>query len=199
MEALMLVKKICLSVTTYCTAILVFSVPVEANDDWRQSSFEVAGDGELIFEYPVSWGKKPQYEMVDSIAQIRFGPYGPKSKPVFLVSLVAVVALEPVGKEDLLLITKDEIENFKNSAFETEFPISDLAGPNAVGHYFSISDRERKRGEFDYLTMAVVTSNHLLVKCFFFSSDGAPDFGPDAVQMMQSIRYVVPEPEEEKD
>jgi hypothetical protein len=38
-----------------------------------------------------------------------------------------------------------------------------------------------------------------MVKCFFFSSDGAPDFGADAVQMMQSIRYVAPEPEEEKD
>jgi hypothetical protein len=195
----MLVKNVCLAVAAYCTAMMVFSMPAEANDDWKQRSFEVAGDGELIIDYPVSWGKKPQYEMADSIAQIRFGPYGPKSKPVFLVSLQAVVALEPVSEEDLLLITKGEIEKLKGLAFETEIPISDLAGPNAVGHYFSISEKERKRGEFDYLTMAVVTANHLLVKCFFFSSDGAPDFGADAMQMMQSIRYVAPEPEEEKD
>jgi hypothetical protein len=28
--------------------MLVFSVPVEANDDWTQSNFEVAGDGQML-------------------------------------------------------------------------------------------------------------------------------------------------------
>ena len=82
---------------------------------------------------------------------------------------------------------------------QTEIPINDVEGPAVTGIYFSITDRESKVGEFDYLTLAILRSNHLLIKCYFYSSDGAPDFGADAMQMMQSIRYDAPEPEEEKD
>ena len=42
-------------------------------------------------------------------------------------------------------------------------------------------------------------SGHLLVKCYFFSSDGAPDFGADAMQMMRGIHYIAPPPEPEED
>ena len=76
--------------------------------------------------------------------------------------------------------------------------INDFEGPNIVGHYFSVTEKESKRGEFDYMTMAVISSGRLLVKCYFLSSDGAPDFGADAMQMMRSIKYIAPPPEAEK-
>ena len=46
--------------------------------------------------------------------------------------------------------------------------------------------------------MAVISSGPALIKCYFLSSDGAPEFGPDAMQMMRSIKYTPPEVKEEK-
>lgn len=167
-------------------------------DDWAEKEFKVAGGGMLSLSYPLSWGKKPAYDIFDSITDIRFGPYGPKSKPIFFVHLQAVVGLEMPSDDDLMEIAKLEVEELKKTAFETDIPINDFDGANSRGLYYSITDRESKRGEFDYLTMAVVASNQLLLKIYFLSSDGAPDFGADAMQMMQSIQYVAPLAEKDK-
>lgn len=182
---------------TGCLLALAFSADATA-DDWIHKGFKVTGGGLLEFEFPKSWGRKPDAKIVDNITDIQFGPFGPKSKPVFLVHLQAVVALDPISDTDLLEITKVDVENFKKTAFETDIAINDFEGPHVSGHYFSITDRQPKRGEFDYLTMAVMRAGGLLVKCYFFSSDGAPDFGPDAMQMMRSIKYTAPPPEAEK-
>ena len=175
----------------------MISVAAEA-DDWNRKSFKTVGGGALEFEFPKSWGKKPEYNIFDSVTDIQFGPFGTKAKPIFLVHLQAVVAVDPISDADLMEITKIEVENFRNTAFETDIPVSDFEGPNISAHLFSITDKDSKRGEFDYLTMAVVSSGPLLIKCYFFSSDGAPEFGPDAMQMMRSIKYTPPEVKEEK-
>lgn len=181
----------------YCGLVLIFSAAAKA-DDWIHKSFETVGGGTLEFEFPKSWGKKPDYNIFDSVTDIQFGPFGTKAKPIFLVHIQAVVAADPISDTDLMEITKIDVENYKNTAFETDILISDFQGPNISAHLFSITDKESKRGEYDYLTMAVISSGKLLIKCFFLSSDGAPDFGPDAMQMMRSIKYTEPPPEEEK-
>jgi len=181
----------------YCGLVLMFSAAAKA-DDWIQKSFKTVGGGTLEFEFPKSWGKKPDYNIVDSITDIQFGPFGSKAKPIFLVHIQAVVAVDPISDTDLLEITKIDVENYKNTAFETDIPISDFQGPNISAHLFSITDKDSKRGEYDYLTMAVISSGKLLIKCFFLSSDGAPEFGPDAMQMMRSIKYTEPPPKTEK-
>ena len=178
--------------------VLLFSADVRT-EDWFHQSFEVMGGGTVEFSFPASWGKKPVYKVIDSVADIKFGPYGPKSKPIFLAHIQAVVAVDPISNALLLAETKRNVETLKESAFETDISINDFQGPNIVGHYFSITDKEPKRGEFDYLTMAVISSDQLLVTCYFLSSDGAPDFGADAMQMMRSIKYTAPIPEPEKE
>lgn len=193
----MLLKRGRSTAAIICGLVLMISVAAEA-DDWNHKSFKTVGGGALEFEFPRSWGKKPEYEIIDSITDIQFGPFGSKAKPIFLVHLQAVVAVDPISDADLMEITKIEVENFRNTAFETDIPVSDFEGPNISAHLFSITDKESRRGEFDYLTMAIVSSGPLLIKCYFFSSDGAPEFGPDAMQMMRSIRYTPPEPKEEK-
>ena len=178
-----------------CLASLTLSAPARA-DDWVEKTYEVTGEGTMTFSYPESWGKRPSYERADPITDLKFGPYGPKSKPIFLAHLQAVVAVELIPEASLMEAAKVEVENFRASAFETDIPINDFRGPNGFGYYFSITDSESKRGEFDYMTLAIVASDQLLVKVYFLSSDGAPDFGADAMQMMKSIKYV-PKPEEE--
>lgn len=168
------------------------------SEDWAEKSFEVTGEGSMTLSYPLSWGKKPSYERGESITDLKFGPFGPKSKPIFLAHLQAVVAVEPIAEASLQEVAKQEVENFRHSAFETDIPLNDFTGPSGFGFYFSITDSESKRGEFDYMTMAVVASGNLLVKIYFMSSDGAPDFGADAMQMMRSIKYTPPEVEDEK-
>lgn len=175
-----------------CGTFLIASASQTMADDWKQQSFKVAGGGSLEFEYPVSWGKKPEYTTFDNVTDVQFGPYGTSEKPIFLVHLQSVVALDPITDEELVEITKTEISGYKEAAFETDIPIKDLQGPNILAHYFSITDSESNRGEFDYLTMALIGSGRLLIKCYFFSSDGAPDFGADAIRMMQGIKYTEP-------
>lgn len=192
----MSLRSICISAALCCELILM--VPAEAqSDDWMQKTVKVAGGGTLDFEFPESWGKKPDLHAADGVSSIRFGPYGPRKKPFFLVHIESVTALEPVSSEDVMGLIEQEATSHKRIAVETDVPINDLQGPKVAGHYFSITDRESKLGEYDYMTLAILASDYLLVKCYFFSSDGAPDFGADAVRMMRSIRYTAPPPETE--
>ena len=168
-------------------------------DDWVQRDYKVVGGGRVQFDYPTSWGRKPKREAFDIVTDFKFGPYGPREKPILMIQLQTVLATETMSDEDLRKAAEAEVEKLKPLAFETEIPLSDVQGPHARGHYFSITDRESKRGEYDYLTMALVVADQLLIKCYFFSSDGAPEFGPDAVRMMQSLKYVPPEEKKKKD
>ncbi len=193
----MFAKKIRITAAVCCGLAMTFSADVRA-DDWSQKSYKVAGGGALDFEFPQSWGKKPDVASAEGITTIRFGPYGPRKKPIFLVHVETVTAVEPVSAEDLMKVTEAEVASHKTIAAETDIPINELNGPKVSGHYFSVTDRESKIGEFDYLTLAILRSDQLLVKCYFFSNDGAPDFGADAMQMMESIKYTAPEPKPEK-
>jgi len=194
----MLLKKIWFSALV-CSGLAVFWAGEVQAEDWMQKSVEVAGGGSFYFEFPESWGKKPKIDSFEGVTTVRFGPYGPKKKPIFLVHLESVTAVDPISSEALLKLAEDEAANHKKIAAETSISINDLSGPTVAGHYFSVTDRESKMGEFDYLTLAILSSSHLLVKCYFFSSDGAPDFGADAMQMMRSIKYLAPPPEPEEE
>ena len=180
-----------------CGLVLLVSASANANG-WIQKNYKVNGGGTIEFEFPDTWGKKPRYEKFDTITDIQLGPYGPKSKPVFLFQLQAVLSSEAITDADLMEVTRIEIAKIIQIAFETEVPINEIEGPNVAGRFFSITDQSSKRGEFDYLTMAVMGSGKLLIKCYFFSSDGAPDFGADALQMMESIKYTAPVPKPKK-
>jgi hypothetical protein len=193
----MLVNRVGKTAAFCCGLILALSVEASA-EDWMQKSVKVAGGGTIGFKFPESWGKKPELDRVEGITTVRFGPYGPRKKPFFLVHLESVTGVEPVTAEDVKNMAGIEVDNHRRIAVETDIPVNDIEGPNVSGHYFSITDRNSKIGEFDYLTLAILRSGHLLVKCYFFSSDGAPDFGADAMQMMQSIKYTEPPPEPEK-
>lgn len=181
--------------------LLLISASDSFANDWKQKDFKIEGGGILQLEYPDSWGKKPAYNVYDDVTDLQFGPFGPREKPLFLVHLVSILALEPLSDDDLHKVTDLEIDNFREMAFETDIPVNDLDGPNMDALYFSITDNEPKRGEFDYLTAAIVRSGRLLIKCYFLSSRGAPEFGADAKRMMQSIKYTAPvlKPENEKE
>ena len=56
-----------------------------AEDDWVDGEFKVAGGGVLSMSYPEYWGKKPERNANETITDLKFGPYGPRSKPVFMV------------------------------------------------------------------------------------------------------------------
>ena len=192
----MLFRKVCMSGAVFCGLALVFSAEARS-EDWMQKSVTLAGGGSFDFEFPESWGKKPGLDVVDGIKTVRFGPYGPRKKPFFLVHIEAVVAVEPVTSEALAKVAELDVDELKKIAAETDIPINDIKGPNVFGHYFSITDRVPKIGEFDYLTVAVLGSGNLFIKSYFYSSDGAPDFGADAMQMMRSMTYTAPPPEPE--
>lgn len=174
---------------------LAFGLPASAQaDDFNTVSLEVASGGIMDIALPKSWGS-PTVDTTEGITNITFGPNGPKKKPIFLAHIAALTVATSIPPEALMQITQKEIAQVRELAAEATIPISDVKGENSSGNYFSITDRESKIGEFDYLTVAVLGSEQLLVKCYFFSSDGAPEFGEDAIRLMKSIKYTAPPPE----
>ena len=121
----MYLKKVSISAIIYCISAAILSVDVCA-EDWIRKEFEVAGGGIFSFEFPTSWGKKPEYISADGVTQIRFGPYGPKSKPIFLLNVMAGVSTKTISDVQLLEFTKIEVEKLRSSAFETDIPISNF-------------------------------------------------------------------------
>jgi hypothetical protein len=196
LEMTILSRKLRLLAALCCGLALVFSASAQ-EDDWIGLQEAVPGGGTIEFEFPEEWGKKPSVDALERVTSIQFGPYGPKKKPVFLVRVEAVTAEVVIHEEALKMVAEAAVAEHKLTAAETTIPVNDLHGPSVSGHYFSITDRESKRGEFDYLTLAILGSGHLAIRVYFFSSDGAPDFGADAMQMMQSINYTAPPPEPE--
>ena len=72
--------------------------------------------------------------------------------------------------------------------------------PTVSGFDLSVGrSNSTKKGEYGYLTMAIISSGPLLIKRYFLSSDGAPEFGPDAMQIRRSSKYTPPEVKEEKE
>ena len=191
----MSLEKSRIAVSVCCIWLVLLAAEIRA-EDWTQQDFKVAAvkKGLISIEYPTYWGE-PQYNGFDNVTEIRFGPFGPKSKPVFSVQLQSVLVMEEISAEQLTAMTKAEVDAFSKTAFETDIPISELAGPHNSIQYFSITDKTSKWGEFDYLTMAVIATGNLLTKLYFFQSDGAPDFGPDAVRFMESVQFTAPPPE----
>ncbi len=171
---------------------------VSRADDWASKTYKVPGGGTLYLEYPLSWGKKPEFETFDEVADIRFGPFGPKSKPVLMVNLQSVKGADVQTDKDLTEIATVDVDALRASAFELDIPLNPISGDHVSGYYFTITDKESKYGEFDYLTMAVLGSGPLLTKVFFFSSDGAPDFSADAMRLMENLKYTAPPPKDKK-
>lgn len=187
------------TIAAFGAILLLLATTLQA-EDWSSQTFDVQGvkKAYMSFEFPLSWGKKPRYKAFDNVTDISFGPYGPKSKPVFLVNLQSVPTTEVISAEQLRQIAEAEIRLLSEEAFESEIPVNEMQGPDNLILYFSITDKDKSWGEFDYLTKAVVASGALLTKVYFFSSDGAPDFGADALRMLESIKYTPPPVETEK-
>jgi len=137
----MLLKRILASAFICCAFVVIYCADARA-EDWLKKEFEVAAGGILEFEFPPSWGKKPEYDFIDGVTNIRFGPYGPKSKPIFLLNVMAGVSTQAINSDQLLEITKTEVEKFRPTAFETDIPISAFQGPHMSAHLFSITDSE---------------------------------------------------------
>ena len=188
----MILKKIWISAFLWGGLALGLSASVQA-DDFITVSLDVASGGIMDIGLPKPWGS-PTLETSDGVTHIMFGPNGPRKKPIFRAHIAALTANAPIAPEALMRLTQKEMGEVRELAAESNIPINDVKGENSSGHYFSITDRESKFGEYDYLTVAVVSSGPLLVKCFFFSNDGAPEFGEDAIRLMESVNYKAPPP-----
>lgn len=161
--------------------------------DYIRVDLPLANSGLLGIEFNKAWGK-PTFETTNGITTMTFGPHGPKKKPTFLTQIAGLTANTVISDEALMQFTQKELTEVRALAAETNISITDVKGENVSGHFFSITDRESKFGEYDYLTVAVLGSGHMLVKCYFFSNDGALDFGEDAIRLMESIEYTPPLP-----
>ena len=129
------------------TVLMLLAATLNA-EDWVRQAFDVKGvkKATMSFEFPLAWGKKPRYTTFDNVTDISFGPYGPKSKPVFLVQLQSVPTIEAITAERLRQVAEAEVEQLSGVAFESEIPINELQGPNSLILYFSITDKEKKLG-----------------------------------------------------
>ena len=177
--------------------LFVFALPAMA-DELRTHKVKLEKGGHVEMEVPVSWGNRSIVEKTEAVTHLRFAPFGTPVEPIFSVSVVVGVTEEGLDAAGVRAIAEQIREEFKESALETDLQITDLAGDTNVISYFTMTDKEIKPREYQYLTAAAASDGKLAASFYFFSNDSAPDYGADAMHLMQTIRYVPPEPSKKR-
>lgn len=170
-------------------AMFLMIAPVMAEDTIKHE-LKLKKLGMLELELPLAWGRKPKVTKNDGMINVSFGPLGNRRDPLFLVSMDLAVAVDNLEKENIEEVAKTLLENYRNVALEADIPIVLVEGDTSYGYYFTITDKEKKPREYQYLTLAVVYANRMIITSFFLANDGAPDFGADALHMMRTTKFI---------
>lgn len=168
---------------------LLMIAPAMAEDTIRHE-LKLKKVGLLALELPSSWGSKPKITKRDGLTNVSFGPLGTRRDPVFLVSMDLAVAVDNLEKDQVEGIAKSVLENYRGVALEADIPVVLVEGDTSYGYYFTLTDKEKKPREYQYLTLAVVYTNRMIVTSYFLANDGAPDFGADALHMMRTSKFI---------
>lgn len=177
------------------TCIVLVLAPAHAEDLRTHSIKMKASGGKLEIEVPETWGRKPEVVQGDSATMIGFTPFGTRREPIFSIRIVAAASEEPVTVEMVRQAAETMRDEFHETALEENIDVNDVSGGNNMISYFTLTDKEIKPREYQYLTAAVVSDGTVVSSIWFFSNDGAPDFGADAMHLMETMRYI---PKEEK-
>ena len=169
--------------------LLACSTVAIADDERRSHTVKLKVGGELTFEAPSSWGNRPEIEHGEEITVARFTPAGTPREPIFHVSLSMGVPEDAPTAESVRQVAELIREELKDSALEPNIEIHRLEGSNNTIDYFTITDKEIKPREYQYLTTAVVSDGKAIVSSYFFSNDGAPDYAADAMHLLESVSY----------
>ncbi|MCH9696435.1 MAG: hypothetical protein K0U72_18105 [Gammaproteobacteria bacterium] len=175
---------------TYALAATLFMLAPATAEETIRHELKLKKVGLLAVELPSSWGSKPKMTNRDGLINVSFGPMGTRREPVFLVSMDLAVAVDDLSKEQVEGVAKGVLENYRGVALEAEIPIVLVEGESSFGYYFTLTDKEKKPREYQYLTLAVVYTNRMIVTSYFLANDGAPDFGADALHMMRTTRFL---------
>lgn len=175
--------------------IVLLSGTAQADDRRVHSIKMKASGGKLEIEVPEVWGRKPEIVQGDTATMVGFTPFGTRREPIFSVRIVAAASEEPVTAEAVRKAAESMRDEFRETALEENVVVNDVSGGNNMISYFTLTDKEIKPREYQYLTAAVVSDGTVVSSIWFFSNDGAPDFGGDAMHLMETMRYI---PKEEK-
>ncbi len=151
--------------------------------------------GTLTFEMPAAWGSRPEIKRGEEVVEMYFVPFGTPREPVFAITVAATVPLETPTVDTVRQVAEAIRENFKETALEDEIEIHDISGDGNIIQYFTLTDKEIKPREYQYLTTGIVSDGTMLTTCYFFSNDSAPDYAADAMTLMESLAYT---PKKEK-
>ncbi|MEL7185247.1 MAG: hypothetical protein AAFN50_02285 [Pseudomonadota bacterium] len=180
-------------ITTLAT-ILVASAALA--DDRRTHTIKMkASGGRLEIEVPKDWGNKPEVTQGDNATLIGFEPAGTRRDPIFRVTILAGVPGEPIDAAIVRSSAERLRDEFRDTALEDAITVHDIAGEKNMISYFTLTDKEIKPREYQYLTAAVVSDGTMAATFWFFTNDGAPDYAADAMHLMETLRYI---PKEEK-
>lgn len=149
-----------------------------------------ASGGKLEIEAPESWGRKPEITQGESATMIGFTPLGTPRNPIFKITIVAAVSEEPVVADMVRKAAESMRDEFRETALEDEVTVTDIASGSNLISYFTLTDKEIKPREYQYLTAAVVSDGTVVSSFWFFSNDGAPDYAADAMHLMETMRYI---------
>lgn len=171
------------------------SAPGHADERRTHSIKMKATGGKLEIEVPESWGRKPEIQQGENATMIGFTPLGTPRDPVFRITIVAGVPEETVTSEIIRKSAEAVRDEFLETALEDEVTVNDMTGGKNLISYFTLTDKEIKPREYQYLTAAVVSDGVVVCSFWFFSNDGAPDYAADAMHLMETMRYIPKEEE----
>lgn len=148
-------------------------------------SYAVPGDGALVLAVPRHWqqsvrqgsgGRPPTITLLPAAGdefRVLISPWRPPAK---------------TAPDKLREIVERQGQGALVQAVEKTLVLEDLKGPEALGYFYSLTDKAPKPGEYEYLTQGMATVGELVLTFTILTrSRQAPERGA-ALEMLKTAR-----------
>lgn len=147
--------------------------------------------GRIKFKIPKSWKSECRKLSTEKVETIIFEPRSGKSFKLMIDPLCDTkTKLISKNKEIIRGQVKKLGNKIISSAVEKELIIKDLVGNEAVGFYFSLTDKAPKPGEWRCLTQGRIGIGEYILHFTLFTQSLSDDAIKDAFEMLVATKYI---------
>lgn len=155
----------------------------------KQTEVPIDGGAKLLFVHPAAWQSE--------ISGPRAAPtlhLSPGAGDSFSVLITAIPNLKPLSSEELKETIRQEGADLLPTSAQTEVELSRVAGAEAAGYLYHMTDRQPEKGPGDYkeLHQGAVVVGPFLLSVTVLSHPGDSKTVSSALEMLKNVAYKGP-------
>lgn len=176
----------------YLIGFIVFTLSfcvLAGDSDTR--SYELPDNGNMQLVVHKSWRDQMRQPPNKLPPTIVFTPRNGNSFQVLMTPMWAF--REGITMPNLSEIKKNVQQSAKEvsaQAVENSIPIRKVKGKQGGGHYFTVTDRAPKPGEYKYMTQGMIRIGELAATFTILSNDEAKNVVANAIKMLSTAIHV---------